>query len=143
MTDYELSEIDYLVLEYINNFDTVSKEQLFQHFSYKIDELDYRLSLLKTPVFRLVGNSRIPIDDSNYIEEICVQTNNNGVVTCKGTNEFYITPLGKKVLRDYKSHKKSQRIELWIKNAWLPIIVSIITTLLTTCITRMLQLILK
>lgn len=143
MTDYELSEIDYLVLEYISNFDTVSKEQLSKHFSSKIDELDYRLSFLKTPVFKLVGNARFPVDNSSYIEEICEQTNNNGIVTCKGTDEFYITPLGKKVLQDYKTHKKSRRVELWVKNAWLPIIVSVITTLLTNGITRMLQLILK
>lgn len=41
---------------------------------------------------------------------------------------YELTEYGKRELEDYLAAKKTDRKELWLKNAWIPIIVSLVTS---------------
>lgn len=56
----------------------------------------------------------------------------------KSTNCFRITDFGKKTLEDYFYNRKYENKQLWLKNAWIPIIVAFVTTLLTNFLIPML-----
>lgn len=47
---------------------------------------------------------------------------------------YRLTDFGKKVLQDHEYSEKKHRRELWLKNAWIPIIVAFVTTLTTNYI---------
>lgn len=55
---------------------------------------------------------------------------------------FCITPLGEKVLQDFETSQKSHQKEVWLVNAKIPLVVSIITNLLISGIGLLLSLIL-
>lgn len=47
------------------------------------------------------------------------------------TDVYELTPEGEKALQDHRQLRKAYTKELWLKNAWIPIIVSFITTVIT------------
>lgn len=139
----ELTDTDYLLLEYINRFSSVNKTEIENHFKGKIASLDYRLSILAKPNFKNIHNAiSLPIPNSNYIEEEfdTVDTDRTNYIS---KNIFYITDFGKATLQNHLAKKKSDKRELWLKNAWIPIIVSFVTTVLTIHIVPKLPLMLK
>lgn len=56
---------------------------------------------------------------------------------------YRLTDLGRKTLQDHDCSEKKHRRELWLKNAWIPIIVAFVTTLLTNYILPRLPQIIK
>lgn len=137
----KLTSKDYELLFYINKFDSVSKEQINEHLKNKIDSIDYRLAQLSDVSYQ--GN--VPINDSGYIREEFEhikdpQTRITSVVSKKS---FHITSLGKKTLQDYKCKLKSDKQDFWKKSIFVPIIVTIATTLLIDVLKLLLPLILK
>lgn len=54
---------------------------------------------------------------------------------------FCIAPLGKKALQDYQKQNKVDKRMLWLKNAWIPILVSIATNLIIDGMRQLLPLI--
>lgn len=126
----ELTQIDYQILKYINKFDSISKEQILNHFNNKFASVEYRLSLLNEPDYRIIGRTKMPLINSSYVvEEFDTIEDESHITHLLSKNTFHISPLGKKTLQDYQLKRKSEKRSLWIKNAWLPIIVSIFTTL--------------
>lgn len=139
----ELTENDYLILEYISRFSSIHKTDIEKHFKGKIASLDYRLSVLAQIDYKLSGNVPFPIQNSNYISEEFDSNSNGYSAPRKSLNIFHITDFGKATLQDHIAKKKSDKSELWLKNAWIPIIVSFVTTILTIHIVPKLPLILK
>lgn len=105
----EITDNEIKILEYIKTNKNVSTEQLKAMFP-EIDAIDLRVKrmyLYKNPS---------PLLKSNVIETVHV---------------YNLTEQGLKALQDHALYKKKRTRELWLKNAWIPIIVSVTTTLLT------------
>ncbi len=126
----ELTENDYLILEYINRFPSVHKTDIEQHFKGKIASLDYRLSVLAKVNYKMSGGTPFPISNSNYISEEFYETDNDYSNPPQSKEMFHITDFGKVALQDHLVKKKSDKKQLFVKNAWMPIIVTLITNLL-------------
>ena len=63
----ELTKNDYKVLEYINRFTSVHKNDIEKHLNNSITSLDYVLSKLSKVDYKLNGDVPFPIANSNYI----------------------------------------------------------------------------
>lgn len=136
-----LTPKDYELLSYINKFDSISKSQINNHFKNKIDSIDYRLTQLKNMSY----SGSMPIENSSYIEEeynhiTDPQTHITRVIS---KNTFHITSLGKKSLQDYNLKAKSDKRNFLLKSVFVPIIVTVVTTLLLDVLKWLLPLILK
>lgn len=128
----ELTDLDYKLLKYINKFESVSKEKIVHKFKNKIDSIDLRLTNLS---FENDPISLLPDADHCYIlEDTSSCSDGLGTSTITYLNSYHITPYGKKVLQDYLFNKRNKSRTIWLKNAWIPIIVAFITTLLTNYI---------
>ena len=129
----QLTKHDYMILEFISTSNNVTKKEIIDKLSDKVEALELRISRISRPLSTSSG-SYMP--DTSYIKE-----NLKPVRTEYGYSEgeplgvYNITDLGKKVLQDYKSKEKTYKKELWLKNAWIPILVAFLTTVITNYIT--------
>lgn len=128
----ELTDLDYKLLKYISKFESVSEEKILHKFKNKIDSIDLRLTNLSCendPISLLpdAGHCYILEDTSSHSDGL-------GTSIITYLNSYHITPYGKKVLQDYLFNKKIQLRNIWLRNAWIPVVVSLITTLLTNYI---------
>ena len=138
-----LTETDYFILKFIKNNNPVHLDDIKREFS-NIDSLEYRIRALKTPDMRSSGqfSCPIPIPGTSYISEDYEVTSAPGdVPTQRGLEVYTITPLGKKVLQDYQIRNKRELKQIWLRHAWIPIIVSTITTVIIHLLSPLLSLI--
>lgn len=126
----ELTENDYLILEYINNFPSVHRADIEKHFKGKITSLDYRLSVLAQIDYKPSGGTFFPVQNSNYIEEEFAPNSGGYSSPRKSLNTFHITALGKSSLQEHLLKKKSDRKDMLLKNICIPIAVTLITNLI-------------
>lgn len=112
-----MEDLDYKVLEYIAKHGPVSVAQVEKALP-DVDSIGPRLDALRNVTNRLVV-------------EATVDEKHGSLTSVVRTGRFIATPLGNKALQDYKHATKKHRRELWLKNAWIPIIVAFVTTLLT------------
>ena len=125
----ELMSNDYVILKYINACESVSKAQLINRFSNKIDAVDFTLSCLSEPQYIKTQGSSYPIDNSSYIiEEFDEGKDDYGATYSISKNSFRITSFGKKTLQDYLINRKSERIKFFVSH-WIPITVSVLSLL--------------
>lgn len=130
---YDLSDKDFLILRYIADRKSVSIPELSLKFP-DIASLEYRVIELATPQYESNphGRFRLPIPNSSYLlEENCENVKAGSPTDVEPLGRFSITPLGRKALQDYECRMRTAKKELWLKNAWIPIIVSFVTTVLT------------
>lgn len=122
MSNY--SDLDYEILDFISKNDIVAKEKLIKKFT-KISDLEYRLKLLsKSPA---------------AIKEEFTSSGVGAYYKRNYLGKFTLTEHGKHCLLNHKQKLKKHNQELWLKNAWIPIIVSVITTLLVIGIQELLK----
>ena len=134
----DLTEIDYRILEFINKNEPIKIEDIKAHF-YDIDSLEYRIKILSTPEYKQTSYTNIPIKNSYFIAEEYEETVNSYGLTSYNYLQIYnLTDMGKKALQDYKTHTDKEKKELWLKNAWIPILVSVVTTLIVNWLPTML-----
>jgi len=115
----DLTEIDFKLLRYISSHPSATLKDLKNKFS-KISNLEHRLKVLSTSSkeFPAVLKEEFKIQGRGaYSQKI-----NLGI--------FIVTDFGKLALQDYSCKTKSHKKEVWLKNAWIPIIVSFLTYLL-------------
>lgn len=126
MDDFEY--LDFEILDFINSNSPVDIETIKKRFP-NLASIDYRVDAMSKKKYNSTG--RFPLKNSCFLVQKyeCVDAELGPHL--KGTGIFSITDYGKKALQDYKKEIKSRRKELWMKNAWIPIFVSVITTLLT------------
>lgn len=136
-----LTEIDYRILEFISHNEPIKIDDIKNKLP-NISSLEYRINLLATPEHRKVGYDYVPIDNTYCLKEEC-EYGNGVITTVKGLQIYSLTDMGRKALQDYKTEKKRKKRELWIKNAWPPILVSVATNLLIIGIKWLLPLIQK
>ena len=82
-----------------------------------------RINANRLPHFKIHKQSSYAVEEFDTIED------ESHITHLLSKNTFHISPLGKKTLQDYQLKRKFEKRSLWIRNAWLPIIVSIFTTL--------------
>ena len=127
----ELTENDYKLLAYINKFESVSKEQIKQQFHKEIDAIDYHLSVLKQPRYDDLGyGARKVIENSSYIVEEFNMVNSPYGLRPVSKNSFHISGLGKSALQEHEQKAKIDRKDTLLKSVWIPIAVTILTSLI-------------
>lgn len=136
----DLTEVDYQILKFFKENSPSSIEDAAKHLP-DIESLEYRIHFLSTSEFKQLQNYNVPIENTKCLHEECVTYTDSYFTKHKYLSIFSITTLGKKVLQDYEISKKQQRKDIWLKNAWIPILVSVITNLLISGIKWLLPLI--
>ena len=123
----QISKNDYILLKYISEFQVISIEKVNSHFKHKLKNTSCRMEILHKNGY-IVSCEKI-IDDYKNIRI--------------DTDIFKIAPLGEIALQDYVTQTKLDIKMLWVKNAWIPILVSFVTTNVTMYLIPKLPLILK
>lgn len=135
----ELSDADYRILKYVGKFDHVTKKSIVTALRHKIDAVEYRIDKLSYIDFQVEENP-----NTNYIIQECKITGEiYGGPQLKPIDRYHLSELGKKVLQDYKLNKKQTMKALRLQGIWLPIIMSILTTIILHLLQWLLPKILK
>lgn len=131
---YEPTETDFQILQYIAKHGSTSISQLESKFP-TMESLEYRVRQMATPQSRSAGSGRsgfrVPIPNTSYLLEDYQEFKDGPLTKVKYLGTFHLTEFGRKAIQDHVRSTKSARKELWLKNAWIPIIVSFVTTVLT------------
>jgi len=126
-----LENIDYEILELVNQFDKVTEEKILEYFphnstvQYRIEELSRaEYDHTYTPMVREIPNS-------SYLLKIFTYENIKGDVISTYTGNIKITNLGKKTIEDYKQKQKYQNRKTWEERffKFAPIVISVIALL--------------
>lgn len=135
----DLTETDYSILEFVKNNEPVSLADILQGMP-NVATLEYRIKLLSSPEY----HQSIPFfkDNSSCLEEEfeCIESL-EGYNEYVGLKIYTLTDMGGKALQDYHIKTKRRCREMWLKNAWIPILVSLATNLVINVIKRLLPLI--
>lgn len=121
------SEWDYKILEFVSKNEPVKMKQVKCKFK-TLSAIEDRVNQLAEPKYSQFG---IFVENTSVI----IPTVLDNAITYKTTD------LGKRILQDYKISKQNAKKLIWLKNAWIPIIVSFVTyMLLNYIIPRLLNL---
>ena len=140
-----LEEIDIEILKFINQFGEVSKDKILNAFPENKFSTSYRISYLEEKEYKdSAYNLKIPIPNTNYIESIYEHVKDeHGCSYANKLEIYYLTDLGKAFIQNYIRESINKRKEFRqdffksiLQNIFCPIIVSVITTLLTYWITK-------
>lgn len=124
-----LTSIDAELLKFIHENGGADLASIKQKFP-KVSAVEYRLKKLATPEYRPIPKTsfpmpKIPIANSSFLTR---HKDENDLVV------YELTDYGKQALQDYFAAKRLHRWELWLENAWIPIIVAFVTTVITNYI---------
>lgn len=135
-----LEEIDIEILKFINQFDNVPKDKILDVFPENKFSTSFRISYLEEKEYKTSEYGfKFPIENTNYIESLyeCVE-DENGMTNSIKLDIYYLTDLGKSFIqnhiRESINKRKAIRQEFFksiLQNVFCPIIVSVITTLIT------------
>lgn len=132
----ELQLFDYVLLEYISKFKSISREQIYKKFPKRNNEIDLRLSKLSKYDKTYTNHFSISIPNTNYIQEEYDEIiKENKTIQQISKNSYHIDSLGLITLNDFKERKKLENKKMWLGNIWIPIIVSFTTYILLNYIT--------
>lgn len=138
----DLSDVDFKILEFINENEPVKIEKIKTKFP-KISSIDYRIEQMSKQTLSQSGSCYIP-NTSFIIQKYEEYEEPKGSFEpAKPLGIYTVTDFGKKALQDHKDYTKKHKRELWLKNAWIPIIVSFVTTVTTMYIVPKLPYLLK
>ena len=120
---YEPNETDIRILRTVKALGEADIESISRKLP-KIDAVSLRVRKLSTPEYSQFGNS----------PAISVPKPNTAYLVRSQTDEtkFQITELGEMAIQEFGFARRQKRRMLWLKNAWIPIIVSILTTVAIT-----------
>lgn len=124
---YDLTEIDAKILQFIDSRGTADTAAIKKKFPDTA--IEYRLKRMSTPEVKYVTSGfSVPIENTCFLHEQTEETVINGICRVKGLGIYELTEYGTQVLENYLAAKHSARKDLWLKNAWIPIIVSFVTS---------------
>ena len=124
-----LSENDFKILGYIRSHEPATIEDVERALP-EVDSVPFRITQMQGRMYRLPGEDRSATINRTYLRQECEQvTDEHHLTHIKSLGTYTLTDLGRAALQDYELTQKSQRRELWLKNAWIPILVTIATTL--------------
>lgn len=136
----EFSDLDFEILEFVCKNEPVSIEKIKRNFS-KISSIEYRIKELSRRDFD--EKTFLYIPNTSVIVQKYENHSSDKFAEQIATGMYESTDYGKNILQDFKNKKQIQNKELWLKNAWIPIIVAFLTTLITNYILPMLPYLLK
>ncbi len=113
-----INDIDYKILQYFNSVTTSTIESAKREFP-KIIGMETRLEAMV---------------NLRWLEHEYQKIKDGSLTRIQRTSTIRITEAGRKAWQDYRHTTHKDRRELWLKNAWIPIIVSFATTVLTNYI---------
>ena len=117
----ELSVIDFDILKFVFENEKASIKELRSAFP-EIQSIEHRIRTLS------LSSSSLPY----LAEDIEIVILDNGFKNTNGLGIFRLTDTGRIALQDYESKKRISNRDLWLKNAWIPILVSLVTNLAIT-----------
>ncbi len=124
---YDLTEIDAKILQFIDSRGTADTAAIKKKFPDTA--IEYRLKKMSTPEVKYITSGfSVPIENTCFLHEQTEETVINGIFHVKGLGIYELTEYGTQVLENYLAAKHSARKDLWLKNAWIPIIVSFVTS---------------
>lgn len=112
--DTPFNKFDIKILKYIAKFDEVKFDDIKKFFS-KIEGVEYHISKLSKNLLISSGS---------------IKNEHTGAL--RPNNIYSITSLGKARLQEYKSINREKRWVYFFKSVFIPIIVAITTTVITT-----------
>ena len=137
-----LTDNDVKILKFIKRHQPTSLKDI-EHAMSKVSSIQYRVEELATHDRKYFQNFSIPIDNTSYIEEDYenVKDEATGITHTKPLGLYSLSEFGEKALQDYEFEALLRRKELWLKNAWIPILVTVVTNLAISGIKWLLPLI--
>ena len=124
---YDLTEIDAKILQFIDSRGTADTAAIKKKFPDTA--IEYRLKKMSTPEVKYITSGfSVPIENTCFLHEQTEETVINVIFHVKGLGIDELTEYGTQVLENYLAAKHSARKDLWLKNAWIPIIVSFVTS---------------
>lgn len=127
----EINDIDAEILRFIRNHEPTSLNSIISGLP-NVSAVSFRVKEMCSS-----GRYHIPgtRDGNDWFITQDTRTFRDGTALKEERLDAYrLTDLGMKVLQDHEYSLKKHRWELWLKNAWIPIIVAFVTTLLTNYI---------
>ena len=137
---YEPTEIDFQILNYISCHGPASLSQLVEAFP-SVSAVEYRVCQLAAPEYRSVAGMPEEIPNTSYLVESYRFADTDLGKTTEYLGIYTLSERGKKAVQDHSYRTKSARKELWLKNAWIPILVTLAANLLVLGIKWLLPLI--
>ncbi len=114
-----LTKLDAQILRFVQHKGFATIEEIQSAFP-KINAIELRVSDMSKPEERFEAKRIWTVPNTSYLLK---------------TNDIYhLTALGEKALQDYDAADVDRKRELWLKNAWIPILVAFITTVVTNYI---------
>ena len=142
--DINLSKIDYDILKFVSRHQPVHVDKIKKHLPKWRTSIDLRISQLENPDFEYSNRSRYPLPNSSHIREIGESSvGANGFYSFEGSGFYELSEFGYQSLQDYRVLRKTKRRELWTKNMWIPILVSIAINVIIRAIESLWQPILR
>lgn len=114
----KLNDIDAKVLRFIRENPSCSVDTM-EKAVHGVDAMKSRVQFLQ---------------DADFVRMDFLETKDGALIRHTPLFTYKITATGKKELQDYDHTTRRDRRDLWLKNAWIPIIVSFATTVLTNYI---------
>lgn len=115
----KLSKLDAQILRFIQINGPASMAEIKNAFP-KISAIGFRVDGMSQPEVRVEAMRMRDVPNTSYLLQ------DHGV--------YRLTELGRKALQDFDTTNADRKRELWLKNAWIPILVSFITTVVTNYI---------
>ena len=123
---HQLTKLDADILAFIREKEFVTLDDVKQRFP-KMETTEYRIQLMSEASDALIYPER-----TYWQDEI-------GQLLHDDTGRYGLTPDGEKALEDYQYEHRLRDRELWIKNAWLPLLTTVAFNLIKAGIEWLLQ----
>jgi len=130
----KLNPIDIEILKYISQFEPVSETKIMEKFR-KYDNVEYLIGVLasyKQKTTSAGNHTYITQRGSSYIIKVE-----------DSTDDYRTTEFGKRELQNYLYKEKQEKKLLWLTNAKIPILISVVTYLILRVLEELLRLILE
>lgn len=122
----QLTKLDADILAFIRGKEFVTLDDVQRRFP-KVETTEHRIQLMSEAPDALVCPER-----TYWQDEI-------GQLLHSDTGRYSLTPDGEKALEDYQHEHRLRDRELWIKNAWLPLLTTVAFNLIKAGIEWLLQ----
>lgn len=131
----ELTDNDVKILKYVKKNGPSTINDIEQALP-EIASVAYRIQVLSTPEYENLHSIRLSIENTSYLTQDyeTKADESTGCLSNVPIGIYRLTDFGEKFIQDHEHLAKTHRQELWLKNAWIPIIVAFLTTLSTNYI---------
>lgn len=123
-----LTDSDVKILKYVRSHQPVHISQI-ERSLHGIESITYRVETLATPEYRYYDHFCEAVKNSSYLEQEYEHVTEHGLTHSNPLGIYTLTDFGRKSLQDYENAIKAHHREMWLKNAWIPILVTVATNL--------------